>query len=57
MFNIEKAHYIIDEMIMSGYIVETNRNIILGYKIFIKPHYMKQTNQNDILFYYIYDKS
>ena len=24
MFNIEKAHFIVDEMIMGGYIVETN---------------------------------
>ena len=30
MFNIEKAHFIIDEMIMSGYIVETNKANILN---------------------------
>ena len=30
MFNIEKAHYVLDEMIMSGNIVETNKSIILG---------------------------
>lgn len=30
MFNIEKAHYILDEMVMNGYIVETNKNAILG---------------------------
>ena len=30
MFNIEKAHFIIDEMVMSGYIVETNKTIILN---------------------------
>ena len=30
MFNIEKAYYIIDEMVMDGHIVETNKNIILG---------------------------
>lgn len=29
MFNIEKAHFIIDEMIMSGYITETNKANIL----------------------------
>ena len=29
MFNIEKAHFIIDEMVMSGYIVETNKTNIL----------------------------
>ncbi len=32
MFNIEKAHYILDEMISNGYIVETNKVIILGKK-------------------------
>ena len=30
MFNIEKAHFIIDEMIMSGFIVETNKQNILN---------------------------
>lgn len=30
MFNIEKAHFIIDEMVMSGYIVETNKANILN---------------------------
>lgn len=30
MFNIEKAHYILDEMVMNGYIAETNKTIILG---------------------------
>jgi len=25
MFNLEKAHYILEEMIMNGYIVETNK--------------------------------
>ena len=30
MFNIEKAHFIVDELIMAGYIVETNKNNILG---------------------------
>ena len=30
MFNIEKAHFIIDEMVMSGYIVETNKASILN---------------------------
>ncbi len=30
MFNIEKAHYILDEMVMNGCIVETNKAIILG---------------------------
>ena len=30
MFNIEKAHFIIDEMVMAGYIVETNKTNILN---------------------------
>lgn len=30
MFNIEKAHYILDEMVMNGFIAETNKAIILG---------------------------
>ena len=30
MFNIEKAHFIIDEMIMSGYITESNKANILN---------------------------
>jgi len=30
MFNIEKAHFIIDEMIMNGQIVETNKNNVLN---------------------------
>ena len=29
MFNIEKAHFIVDEMVMNGYIVETNKTNIL----------------------------
>ena len=30
MFNIEKAHFIIDEMVMSGYVVETSKANILN---------------------------
>ena len=30
MFNIEKAHFIIDEMVMNGLIVETNKANILN---------------------------
>ena len=30
MFNIEKAHFILDEMLMSGYITETNKASILA---------------------------
>ncbi|CAG9330048.1 unnamed protein product [Blepharisma stoltei] len=30
MFNIEKAHFVLDEMVMNGCILETNKTIILG---------------------------
>ena len=30
MFNIEKAHFIIDEMVMSGHITESNKANILN---------------------------
>jgi AP-4 complex subunit sigma-1 len=33
MFNIEKAHYVLDEMIINGNIVETNKSIILSIYI------------------------
>ena len=42
MFNIEKAHFIVDELIMAGYIVETNKNNILGPVIAI----VKSENQS-----------
>ncbi len=29
MFNIEKAHFILDEMVMNGHVVETNKSNIL----------------------------
>lgn len=29
MFHLEKAHYILDEMVMNGNIVETNKGLIL----------------------------
>jgi AP-4 complex subunit sigma-1 len=29
MFNLEKAHFILDEMVMNGMIVETNKGNIL----------------------------
>ena len=30
MFNIEKAHFILDEMVMSGHITESNKANILN---------------------------
>jgi AP-4 complex subunit sigma-1 len=29
MFNIERAHFVLDEMVMNGHIVETNKPNIL----------------------------
>ena len=29
MFHLEKAHYILDEMMMNGAILETNKSIVL----------------------------
>ena len=29
MFNLEKAHFILDEMVMNGYIIETNKANVL----------------------------
>ena len=29
MFNLEKAHFILDEMVMNGCIVETNKSNVL----------------------------
>ncbi len=30
MYNIEKAHYILHEMVMCGHLIESNKNIILA---------------------------
>ncbi|KAG8457263.1 hypothetical protein KFE25_011937 [Diacronema lutheri] len=30
MFNLEKAHFVLDEMVMNGAIIETNKNNILA---------------------------
>ena len=29
MFNIEKAHFLLDEMVMNGRVIETNKNNVL----------------------------
>ena len=30
MFNLEKAHFILDEMVMNGCIIETNKTNVLA---------------------------
>lgn len=30
MFHLDKAHYILDEMVMNGCVVETNKSLVLG---------------------------
>jgi len=42
MFNIDKAHMIIDEMIMNGYITETNKNRALAPIIVLDKATAKQ---------------
>ena len=37
MFHLEKAHYILEEMVMNGQIVETNKSIILGQTVMYDP--------------------
>ena len=46
MFHIEKAHYIVEEMVSNGMIVESNRGNIL------KPLYLmdKATTQEESIF-------
>ena len=29
MFNLEKAHFVLDEMVMNGMVVETNKSNVL----------------------------
>jgi len=36
MLNIQKAHYILEEMVMNGQIVETNKALILGMLFGVK---------------------
>ncbi|POM77266.1 Serine protease family S10, partial [Phytophthora palmivora] len=49
MFNLEKAHFILDEMVMNGYIVETNKISIL------KPiHLMEKASPVATTFDYLY---
>ena len=43
MFNIEKAHMILDEMIMNGHITETNKNRALA-PIVVLDKAIKQLN-------------
>jgi len=46
MFNIDKAHMIIDEMIMNGYITETNKNRALAPIIVLDKATAKQWAAN-----------
>ena len=43
MFNIEKAHMILDEMIMNGHVTETNKNRALA-PIVVLDKAIKQLN-------------
>lgn len=37
MFHLEKAHYILEEMVTNGQIVETNKSIVLGQTVMYDP--------------------
>lgn len=41
MFNLEKVHYILDEMIMNGYVYETNKQTIIRHLAVMKIHPVK----------------
>ena len=41
MFNLEKVHYILDEMIMNGYVYETNKQTIIRHLAVMKIHPLK----------------
>ena len=36
MFNMEKAHFLLDEMVMNGCVIETNKNNVLKPNILIE---------------------
>lgn len=36
MFNLEKAHFILDEMVMNGYIIETNKANVLKHIVLLE---------------------
>ena len=41
MFNLEKVHYILDEMIMNGYVYEKNKQKIIRKLAVMKIHPLK----------------
>lgn len=47
MFNLEKAHYIVDEMVVNGEIIESSKNVIL------KPLYLldKASSEESAVFH------
>ena len=48
MFNIEKAHFIMDEMVMNGYILETNKaNILNPVVAVVKSLELWEKNENE----------
>jgi AP-4 complex subunit sigma-1 len=44
MFNIDKAHFILDEMVTNGFVVETNKANVL------RPVMLMDRNSNDSIF-------
>lgn len=42
MFNLEKVHYIMDEMILNGTVYETNKDTITRQLVLMKIHPVKE---------------
>ncbi|KAI3879621.1 hypothetical protein MKX03_029349, partial [Papaver bracteatum] len=39
MFHLEKVHFMLEEMVMNGYIIETSKsNVLAPYSLWIKLH-------------------
>lgn len=45
MFNLEKVHYILDEMIMNGTVYETNKETITRQLALMKIHPTKDKDK------------
>lgn len=48
MFNLDKVHIILDEMILNGHIVETNKNRILAPLVALDKMAEIWSNANEI---------
>ena len=51
MFNLEKVHYIMDEMILNGTVYETNKDTITRQLALMKIHPGKEKEKEAVLFF------